>query len=320
MNTASFLLSLLLLLANPLSASSSSASASSTATKRTVDSQPNETIPTKYASDQFKAPNDETPQDLKQKWEQDDGNLWNYVEQQVPAVLDHTGTAAFDHHLKGVQAVLRHWGAPDHLANAGLFHSIYGTEGFQGFSLPLSERSAIKQLIGPKAEQLCFWFCMVDRLTLDQTVMDWEKPLEEDVTITLRSRPELGRFEMTLNKEEWLDFVELTIADWLEQVEGASTKPSHLFLWKTGEAYAYRRLAYAKMAKVLASERQLHLPQEMLTAVMGTEDVSTRHLVQLRTPPMSEAAKRALEALRASGEAIPVDLSPQPHDSLSCSA
>jgi hypothetical protein len=305
------------------SAASLSPSSSSTTTRNTPSSSSSVEETTTPACSQFKAPNAQTPTNLKQKWERDDRNLWNFVEQQVPAVLDHTGTEAFDDHLKGVQAVLRYWGAPGHLANAGLFHSIYGTEGFQGFSLPLSERQSIQQLIGKQAEQLCFWFCMVDRYTLDQTVMDWDKPLEENVQFTLRSRPELGRFEMTLNKEEWLDFVELTIADWMEQVEGASTKPSDLFLWKQGEAYAYRRLAYAKMAAILAAERpsgRAHHAQEMLAAVMGTEDLETRHLVQLRTPPMSDAAALALEALRASGEDIPVDVSPQPHESIACSA
>ena len=37
-----------------------------------------------------------------------------------------------------------------------------------------------------------------------------------------RARDELGRFLIPLqNEEEWLDFLELTLADWLEQVEGA---------------------------------------------------------------------------------------------------
>jgi len=41
-------------------------------------------------------------------------------------------------------------------------------------------------------------------------------------TYKLRARPELGHFDIQLTKEEWLDFLELTLADWLEQVEGAA--------------------------------------------------------------------------------------------------
>jgi hypothetical protein len=229
--------------------------------------------------------------------------------------LDHTGSSAFDEHLKGVQAVLRYWGSPSYVIKAGLFHSIYGTEGFQGFSLPLSERAAIQHLIGTKAERLSFWFCMVDRSTLDATVFDWREPLDPSTILKLRARPELGRFDMLLSKDEWLDFVELTLADWLEQVEGAATKPSDLFLWKMGEAYAYRRLAYRKMSDILSverSERLSEIPKQMLDAVMATESPETRQLVQPRTPPMADAAAHALDALRAVGEDIPVDLSPQP--------
>eukprot|EP00529_Nitzschia_sp_RCC80_P028802 CAMPEP_0113458214 /NCGR_PEP_ID=MMETSP0014_2-20120614/9807_1 /TAXON_ID=2857 /ORGANISM="Nitzschia sp." /LENGTH=327 /DNA_ID=CAMNT_0000349731 /DNA_START=113 /DNA_END=1096 /DNA_ORIENTATION=- /assembly_acc=CAM_ASM_000159 len=271
-----------------------------------------------HAADRFKAPTSKTDPSTIQRWKEEDQQLWTYVNEHVPDVLDHTGSSAFDQHLKGVQAVLRYWDAPTYLTNAGLFHSIYGTEGFQGFSLPLKERAAIQKLIGPTAEWLCFVFCMVDRYTFDETVMAWTS--DDDVgnktaTYTVKSRPELGRFDITLTKEEWLDFVALSLADWLEQVEGASSKPSDLFLWKTGEAYAYRRRAYRKMVDILASEKPERLskiPKAMYIAVMETESNETRHLVQDRTPPVSDAGRRAVEALRAGGVAIPLDLTPQP--------
>jgi hypothetical protein len=306
----------LILAGHPVSVITAAASASSnTTTFRT-------------AASQFKAPSAATSPDLAASWKAQDEALWAYVESHVPAVLDHTGVEAFDEHLKGVQAVLRHWEAPEYLASAGLFHSIYGTEGFQGFSLPLSERSKIQSLIGPQAEKLCFIFCMVDRSTVDQTVMDWNPDdvmADKDrTTFTFRARPELGRFELRLTKEEWLDFIELTLADWLEQVEGASSKPSDLFLWNTGTAYAYRRLAYRKMSQLLAVERAPRLAtvtRAMLEAVMATESPETRHLVQPRTPPMSKASAAALDALRAMGEDIPEDLSPQPgQEAEECSA
>jgi len=270
-----------------------------------------------YECSKFKAPNNNTDENIVQEWKAADESLWEYVNKNVPAVLEHTGSAAFDDHLKGVQAILRYWNSPVHLTNAGLFHSIYGTEGFQGFSLPLSERLAIKSLIGIKAEKLAFVFCMVDRYTVDEIVFEWKnKDLASNTSIYhLRSRPELGRFQIYLTKEEWLDFIELSLADWLEQVEGAATKANPLFLWKKGEAYAYRRLAYQKMNEILSVERNERLgskPRETLGAVMSTEPQETRHLVQARNPPVSEAAALALDALRANGEPIPLNLSPQP--------
>ena len=47
----------------------------------------------------------------------------------------------------------------------------------------------------------------------------------------------LGRFPIPLeDEEEWLDFLELSLADRLEQVEGAALKENKLFGWKKGEA------------------------------------------------------------------------------------
>lgn len=39
---------------------------------------------------------------------------------------------------------------------AGLFHSIYGTEGFQAFTVPLQQRPKIRSLIGERAEAICY--------------------------------------------------------------------------------------------------------------------------------------------------------------------
>jgi len=284
-----------------------------------------------YAASQFKAPHAQTPAEIAQEWKKSDAALWSYVESHVPAVLDHTGSEAFDEHLKGVQAVLRYWQAPEHLTNAGLFHSIYGTEGFQGFALPLTERSTIQALIGEQAEKLCFVFCMVDRSTLDHTVFQYlnhqytatastaknSDPINQN--FTLHARPELGRFPMQLTRQEWLDFIELTLADWMEQVEGAAQKPSDLFLWETGEAYAYRRNAYYAMSRLLAAERPDRLARvvpAMVEAVYATESPHTRHLLQPLTPPVSSAAAAAFAALRAAGEPIPEDLAPQPRSPL----
>jgi len=277
------------------------------------------------AASKFKEPNSDTPEEVASLWKEKDEALWSYVESNVPAILEHTGHSTFDEHLRGVQSVLRFWDAKESLTSAGLFHSIYGTEGFQGFSLPLSERETISKLIGPYAEKMSFVFCMVDRTTVDKTVTDWE-PNQPDnnnnTTYMLTARPELGRFKIELSKEEWLDFIELTLADWLEQVEGASQKPSNIYHWNIGEAYAYRRLAYRKMSELLAVERYPRLSivaPHMFQAVMATESQMTRHLVQRRTPPISDAAMDAINALRAAGEPIPRDFAPEPMN-IECNA
>ena len=80
----------------------------------------------------------------------------------------HTGNGKFDAHLLGVRRIMMSW-VPDDpaLADAGLFHSVYGTEGFQGFTLPYERRDDVRALIGERAERLVWIFCVVDRLSVD---------------------------------------------------------------------------------------------------------------------------------------------------------
>ena len=81
-----------------------------------------------------------------------------------------SGGPSFDEHLKGVMLVLRAWNCSKSVQLSGLFHSIYGTEGFQGHSIPFTRRSEIKKKIGDRAETLAYTFCVVDRLSVDESV------------------------------------------------------------------------------------------------------------------------------------------------------
>lgn len=66
-------------------------------------------------------------------------------------------------HLRGTRDILASWGMPQYLCDAGLYHSIYGTNIFQYKAHPFSERETIVKLIGDKAEQLVYHFCRADR-------------------------------------------------------------------------------------------------------------------------------------------------------------
>jgi len=227
-----------------------------------------------------------------------DAELQSFLKSSLPAALEHTGDTNFDEHLIGVQAILRNWGADEHVCSAGLMHSIYGTEGFQGFKLPLTNRAALRNLLSAPAERLVWIFCMVDRASVDQVVSkEMEGPPSE--TMEFRSRVELGSFPIALTKQEFLDFIELVLADWLEQVEGASEKENALFGWKVGDAWSYRRVAYEHMAALLAArvERLRGVADAMHAQVYAQEPPETKALHMALTPPMSQAAREAREAL-----------------------
>eukprot|EP00964_Phaeocystis_antarctica_P118292 scaffold82084_cov30-Phaeocystis_antarctica.AAC.1 len=61
---------------------------------------------------------------------------------------------------------------------------------------------------------------MVERASVDETVLRPHGATSSDLDgWSFRSRLELGAFAMPLKDEkEWLDFITLSLADWLEQV------------------------------------------------------------------------------------------------------
>ncbi|MBM3458973.1 MAG: hypothetical protein FJX77_10635 [Armatimonadetes bacterium] len=112
-------------------------------------------------------------------------------------------------HLIGVYRDLKAWGAPEHLALAGLFHSIYGTEAFQGFKISLDRRGEVQALIGADAERIAYLNCALTRESLDGSVLAGGAPALWD------------RFEdapLSLADTEFTDLVTLHLCDRLEQV------------------------------------------------------------------------------------------------------
>ena len=121
----------------------------------------------------------------------------------------HPSDQSFIDHLTGVEAIMLTWAAvepelyPAATAASGLYHSIYGTEGFQGFTLPLEQREVsregappdahlpshapppltpppfspaepaqvVRGLIGERAELSAYFNCVMDRSSFDDIVI-----------------------------------------------------------------------------------------------------------------------------------------------------
>lgn len=86
------------------------------------------------------------------------------------AALESLGAAGFDHkngslhaHLLGTRDLLERWGASTALCDAGLYHSVYGTEGFRQTMVTLDSRSDIAAIIGAQAEAMVYLYCACDR-------------------------------------------------------------------------------------------------------------------------------------------------------------
>lgn len=155
--------------------------------------------------------------------------LTDYLVALGTADIGHTEKTYLAHAI-GVYNDMKAWGASADLCHAALFHSIYGTQGFQDFTLPLDRRPELQGLIGEYAEKLAFLNCFMDRSSLDAQVGE----IKDEYPIIHRVTGEV----MPLTKTEYDDLVCLHLCDLLEQVARAN-------------AWNIRRAAYRGMAERL---------------------------------------------------------------------
>ena len=163
-------------------------------------------------------------------------DLVDFLHSLGTAEVDHTGHD-FLTHLRSVSDLLAEHGRDAELVAAGLFHSIYGTEQFQDFSLPLSDRGRVRSLIGDRAERTAWLNCVMDRSTFDAAV---SRALagESDLSVVDRD----GNPPIVVTVDELRDLATVHLFDWLEQVERS------LLGWD------YRRAAYRAMASFVDAE------------------------------------------------------------------
>ena len=156
-------------------------------------------------------------------------DLTNYIISLGAADISHTDKTYLAHAI-GVYNDMKAWQGSDELCRAALFHSIYGTQGFQSFTLPMDRQPELRSLIGDYAEKIAFANCFMDRASLDAQIgkMTGPYPIVHRIT----------REEFVLSKEEYEDLLRVHLCDWLEQVARAND-------WN------YRRAAYRQMAERL---------------------------------------------------------------------
>lgn len=133
-------------------------------------------------------------------------------------------------HVIGVYRDMEADGCNEELCRAGMFHSIYGTERFQSFSLPLSRRADVRALIGERAEQLAYWNCAMDRASFDEALKRGAAPY--------RFRDRLNGEFVEISQEDFTDLCKIHLYDWLEQVPRS-------------QEWDYRREVYRRMAREL---------------------------------------------------------------------
>jgi hypothetical protein len=138
-------------------------------------------------------------------------------------------------HLIAVFRDLESLGCAQDVCRAGMFHSIYGTEKFQGFTLPLDRRDELRALIGVRAEYLAYLNCAMDRASFDRALEQKVEPLPIIDRIT-------GQ-EVQLAQADFDDLCRVHLVDWLEQVPRS-------------QEWDYRRSAYRRMAERLGKQAE----------------------------------------------------------------
>jgi hypothetical protein len=120
--------------------------------------------------------------------------------------MPHSDRGLLDH-LLGTRQLLIEWQARPALCDAGLFHSVYGTEYYDLQAIPLAMRNEVQQLIGDEAESLAWLFCMIRRESLlENPGPDGEYRVQHRLTDEW----------LPLTKSQFQDLLTLTIANTLE--------------------------------------------------------------------------------------------------------
>jgi hypothetical protein len=143
--------------------------------------------------------------------------------------VPHTGEKGFLAHLIGVYRDLESWGCDRDVCRAGMFHSIYGTQKFQKFSLSLDRRAEVRELVGERAELLAYVNCVMDRSSFDRLITT-QGPY--------RLINRLSGETIELSEQDFHDLCVLHLCDWLEQVPRS-------------QQWDYRRDAYQQLAERL---------------------------------------------------------------------
>ena len=124
--------------------------------------------------------------------------------------VPHTNKTYFTHAVS-VYRDMKDWQADEEVCRAALFHSIYGTEGFQTLTLALERRAELQELIGVRAEKLVYANCAMDRQSFYRVVAKYDESYQ------IRDRLAGGWIE--LSGSEFDDLMRLHLCDFLEQVE-----------------------------------------------------------------------------------------------------
>ncbi len=143
------------------------------------------------------------------------------------AALKHNAAPTFLDHLVGTWRVLKAWQQPDFVCLAGLFHSCYATREFPRPLFEVSQRKTVQKLIGPEAEELAFFFCLVDRNQFSELLVKSRRIPKGG----LRVDDHREKRQISLSRSQVAQLAVVELANLAEQVKGPDGGPGPWMAW-----------------------------------------------------------------------------------------
>lgn len=117
------------------------------------------------------------------------------------------GVTSLIAHLQGVSSLLVQYGARPALCDAGLFHSVYGTESYTRQTIPDALRPQVAALVGAEAERIARLFGVMEKESFYALLEAGEGAIRHRQT---------GE-SIAVSRQDMADLSDLTVANWLEQ-------------------------------------------------------------------------------------------------------
>lgn len=162
---------------------------------------------------------------------------------QLFSKLQSLGAGEFEHlngslsmHLRGTEALLRQWGAADAVCGAGLYHAVYGTDGYNPALTVLAGRKNIAELIGVEAESLAYLFgacnrkVFYPRIGTDAQLMFADRFTNVEYHISLLQLTQLceitlaNELEIVSNSPQFIAAHRLNLSPLFEKMSGLLSK------------------------------------------------------------------------------------------------
>lgn len=135
---------------------------------------------------------------------------------ELSAAQSHHSFGSLLDHLSATRDLLAEWANSETVCAAGLFHSVYGTQYYKVQSASFDRRTDVAAVIGERAEELAYLFCVTDRRDFF-TQMDPAAPALKD---------RVREVDVAVTPQTIDALIEIEIANGVEQVHPTQAKAS----------------------------------------------------------------------------------------------